>query len=161
MEMWSGPSLQSTVIILGPLYRACLSPNYGWFQWNICNGCGMQVGNAYLSGRHVPSFFGTCLCSNCWDQFSQTCRVISRLFIFNTPRYSRFCFQTSHVSYFWAGRRYYRIWSMYSKLSLTWARCLRFDKLHFISHHAKVANIVLSGLINVTYLRPLGCQNKL
>ena len=31
--------------------------------------------------------FGTCLCSNCWDQFSRTCQVFSRLVTLNTPRY--------------------------------------------------------------------------
>ena len=30
---------------------------------------------------------GICLCSNCWDQFSQTCHVFSQLFNLNTPRY--------------------------------------------------------------------------
>ena len=30
---------------------------------------------------------GTCLCSNCWDQFYRTCRVFSRLFTLNTLRY--------------------------------------------------------------------------
>ena len=34
----------------------------------------------------VP-LFGTYLCSNCWCQFSRTCRVFSRLFTYNTPRY--------------------------------------------------------------------------
>ena len=31
----------------------------------------------------VPHF-GTCLCSNCWDQIPRTCHVFSRLF---TPLY--------------------------------------------------------------------------
>ena len=45
----------------------------------------MPAGNAYPSGHLVPSsFFRTCLCSNCWDKFSRTCRVFSRLFSFNT-----------------------------------------------------------------------------
>ena len=35
---------------------------------------------------------GTCLCSNCWDQISQTCHVFTRLFTSNTPWYSRFSF---------------------------------------------------------------------
>ena len=37
----------------------------------------------------TPGFihFGTWLCSNCWDQFSQTCSVFSRLFILNISRY--------------------------------------------------------------------------
>ena len=30
-------------------------PNYGWFPWNICNGCGMSAGNAYPFGHLVPS----------------------------------------------------------------------------------------------------------
>ena len=34
----------------------------------------------------VP-FFGTCLCSNCWDQISRTCHVFTRLFTLNTPWY--------------------------------------------------------------------------
>ena len=44
-------------------------PNYEWFSWSICNGCGMQAENAYPSGHLVPSpVFATCLCSNCWEQ---------------------------------------------------------------------------------------------
>ena len=31
--------------------------------------------------------FGTCLCSNCWDQISRTCLFFSRLFTLNIPRY--------------------------------------------------------------------------
>ena len=61
-----------------PWYRAWSSPNYECFRWSICKGCGMPAGNAYPSGHLVPSpFFGTCLCSNCLDQFSRTCRVFS------------------------------------------------------------------------------------
>ena len=33
------------------------APNYEWFPWSICNGCGMPVGNAYPSGHLVPSPF--------------------------------------------------------------------------------------------------------
>ena len=33
--------------------------------------------------------FGTCLCSNCWDQISQPCRVFTRLFTLNTSWYFR------------------------------------------------------------------------
>ena len=29
--------------------------DYEWFPWSICNGCGMQAGNAYPSGHLVPS----------------------------------------------------------------------------------------------------------
>ena len=35
---------------------------------------------------YVP-LFGTCFCSNSWDQFFRTCRVFSRLFTLKTPRY--------------------------------------------------------------------------
>ena len=38
-----------------PWYRLWPSPNYEWFPWSICNGCGMPAGNAYPSGRLVPS----------------------------------------------------------------------------------------------------------
>ena len=34
----------------------------------------------------VPHF-GTCLCSNCWDQIPRTCHVFTRLFTSNTPWY--------------------------------------------------------------------------
>ena len=34
----------------------------------------MPAGNAYPSGHLVPSpRLGTCLCSDCWNQFSRTC----------------------------------------------------------------------------------------
>ena len=36
-------------------YRLWPSPNYEWFPWSICNGCGMPAGNAYPSGHLVPS----------------------------------------------------------------------------------------------------------
>ena len=38
-----------------PCYRDWPSPNYEWFPWSICNGCGMPIGNAYPSG-HLVSF---------------------------------------------------------------------------------------------------------
>ena len=41
--------------ILWPWYRAWPSPNYEWFSWSICNGCGMPAGNACPSGHLVPS----------------------------------------------------------------------------------------------------------
>ena len=36
----------------------------------------------------TPGFvplFGTCLCSNCWDQIPRTCHVLTRLFTLNYP----------------------------------------------------------------------------
>ena len=31
-----------------PLYRAWPSPNYEWFPWSICNGCGWPAGTLAL-----------------------------------------------------------------------------------------------------------------
>ena len=71
-----------------PLYQLWPSPHYEWFPWSICNGCDMPAGNAYPSGHLVPSpHFGTCLCSNCWDQIPRTCHFFTRRFISNTPWY--------------------------------------------------------------------------
>ena len=41
-----------------PWYRAWFLPNYEWFLWSICNGCGMPAGNTYPSGHLVPSLLG-------------------------------------------------------------------------------------------------------
>ena len=38
-----------------PWYRLWPSPNFEWFPWSICNGCGMPAGNACPSGHLVPS----------------------------------------------------------------------------------------------------------
>ena len=43
-------------------------------------------------GTWFRPLFGTCLCSNFWDQISRICRVFTRLFTLNTPRlFSQFC----------------------------------------------------------------------
>ena len=48
----------------------------------------------------VP-IFGTCLCSNCWDQMPRTCHVFTRLFTLNTPWYFLdFAFRRSHILYY-------------------------------------------------------------
>ena len=49
------PNLSDSPPISLPWYRAWPSPNYEWFLWSICNGCGMPVGNP--SGHLVPSHF--------------------------------------------------------------------------------------------------------
>ena len=54
------PNQSDFPTISWPWYRLRLSPNYEWFPWNICNGCGMPAGNAYHSGplvRPPPPFF--------------------------------------------------------------------------------------------------------
>ena len=38
-------------------------------------------------GSAPSPHFGTCFCSNCWDQIPRTCRVFTRLFTPNTPWY--------------------------------------------------------------------------
>ena len=79
--------------------------SYGWFPWSICNGCSMPAGNAYSSGHLVPSpHCGTCMCSDCWDQFPRTCPVYTRLLISNTPWYfldfafNKVLFTCSHLA---------------------------------------------------------------
>ena len=49
------PNLSDFPPISWPWYRLWPSPNYEWFPWSICNGCGMPAGNAYPSGHLVPS----------------------------------------------------------------------------------------------------------
>ena len=34
-----------------------LLPNYEWFPYNFCDGCGMPTGDAYSSGHLVPSLW--------------------------------------------------------------------------------------------------------
>ena len=47
--------------------------NHERLPWSICDGCGMSSGNASTSGHLIPSLFRTCICSNLWHQFFQTC----------------------------------------------------------------------------------------
>ena len=46
-----------------PWYRTWPSPNFDWFPWSICNGCGMPAGNAYPSVHLVPSPCGGLACA--------------------------------------------------------------------------------------------------
>ena len=74
--------------ILWPWYRLWPSLIYEWFPWRICNGCVMPARERlpFRTPGSVPHF-GTCLCSNCWDQIPRICHVLSRLFTSNTPWY--------------------------------------------------------------------------
>ena len=51
----------------------------------------------------TPGFvplWGTCLCSNCWDQIPRICHVFTRLFTLNTPWYFlNFAFDIFHKRY--------------------------------------------------------------
>ena len=49
------PNQSDFPLISLPWYRLWPSPNYEWFPWSICNGCGLPAGNAYPSGHLVPS----------------------------------------------------------------------------------------------------------
>ena len=55
---------------------------------HFANGVECQQGTLTLPDTWfcVP-FFGTCLCSDCWDHFSRTCRVFPRLFTLEYPSY--------------------------------------------------------------------------
>ena len=45
--------------------------------WHASRGC-----LPFRTPGSVP-LFGTCLCSNCWDQIPRTCHVLTRLFTLN------------------------------------------------------------------------------
>ena len=72
-----------------PWYQAWPSPNYEWFPWIICNGCGMPAGNAYPSWTLVPFLppFGDLLILQLLRPVFQTFCVVSRFFTSYTPRY--------------------------------------------------------------------------
>ena len=54
------------------------------FHGAFAMGVACQQGLLTLPGS--APLFGTCLCSNCLDQISRTCRVFTRLFTLNTHR---------------------------------------------------------------------------
>ena len=67
------------------------SPNNKWFQWSVCSGCGMSVGNAYPF--RIPgsvSRFGTCL----WMRlvFPNLPCLFSTFHLEHPSVLSRFCF---------------------------------------------------------------------
>ena len=67
----------------------------------------------------VP-LFGTCLCSNCWDQIPRTCHVFTRLFTLNTPWYSFFDFAS---------------WTYFSSYNKTFCQWNRFKNIHQFPFH--------------------------
>ena len=44
------PTDQTFLKLSWPWYQDRLSPNDEWFQWSICNECGMPAGHAYAFG---------------------------------------------------------------------------------------------------------------
>ena len=49
--------LSTNFMTLIPILTFTVTPNYEWFPWSICNGCGMPAGNAYPTGHQVLSLF--------------------------------------------------------------------------------------------------------
>ena len=73
-------------------YQALPSPNYDWFPWSICNGCGMPAGNAYPSGHLVPSPFWYLLVLQLLRPDSSNLSCLYATFHFEYPLVlSRFC----------------------------------------------------------------------
>ena len=57
------------------------------FRRAFATGVACQQGTLTLPDFWFRPLFGTCLCSNCWDQIPRTCHVFNRLFTLNTPWY--------------------------------------------------------------------------
>ena len=73
------------------LIRLCteldLLPNFEWFPYNICDGCGMPTGDAYSSGHLVPSLWDLHMFYLLRPIFFRTCRYFTGLCSSNIPRY--------------------------------------------------------------------------
>ena len=66
--------------------------------WSICNGCGMPTGNAYPSGRLVPSLFlGLAYAPIVETRFPELAMSLLGLFTLNTPRYFLDCARWQHM----------------------------------------------------------------
>ena len=57
------------------------------FHGAYATGVASQQGTLTLPDTWFRPPFGTCSCSNCWDQIPRTCHVFTRLFTSNTPWY--------------------------------------------------------------------------
>ena len=80
-----------------PWHRLWPSPNYEWFPWSICNGCGMPAGNAYPSGHLVPSPYWDLLMLQLLRPNSSNLPCLYSTFHLEYPLVlSRFCF-----AHFW------------------------------------------------------------
>ena len=67
-----------------------LLPKHPRFSYNIWNGWGMPIEDAYSSGYLVLSHFGTCMCSYVETNLSRTC-LVSGLLSFEHPSVLLFC----------------------------------------------------------------------
>ena len=72
-------------------------PNCAMFPLNICNGCGMQIEDAYSSWHLVLYHFGTCTCSYVETNFFWTC-LVSGLLNFEHPSALLFSLLTCQFS---------------------------------------------------------------
>ena len=64
-----------------------LLPNFEWFPWNICDGCGMPTGHAYSSGHLVTSLWDLHMFYLLRPILFRTCRYFTGLCSSNIPRY--------------------------------------------------------------------------
>ena len=73
------------------LIRLCtelnLLPNFEWFPWSICDGCGMPTGDAYSSRHLVPSLWDLHMFYLLRPILFRTCRYFTGLCSSNIPRY--------------------------------------------------------------------------
>ena len=64
--------------------------NYKWFPWNICNGCGMPMGNAYPYGHLVPTRLGLAYAPIVETSFPNLRCLFSTFYLENRSVLSRF-----------------------------------------------------------------------
>ena len=72
-------------------FRTWPLPNHKRFQWKIWDECGILSVNSGPYGQIDSSLFETCICSNCWNQFSKTFNKLSQVFTLGIPRYFHVC----------------------------------------------------------------------
>ena len=75
---WQPPTDQTLLDLL---------PNFEWFPWNICEGCGMPIGDAYSSAHLVPSLWDLHMFYLLRPILFRTCRYFTGLRSSNIPRY--------------------------------------------------------------------------
>ena len=60
------------------------SNEFRGFNGALATGVSCQQGALTLPDNWSRTLFGTCLCSDCWDQIPRPCHVFTRLFTLNT-----------------------------------------------------------------------------
>ena len=64
-----------------------LLPNFEWFPYNICDGCGMPTGDNYSSGHLVPCLWDLHMFYLLRPILFRICRCFTALCSSNIPRY--------------------------------------------------------------------------